>query len=88
MADTRSINTIRITTPNTSALRIITVRIKATGDRTHTSILRIITVRIKATGDRTPILGLGTIIRSMASLNPTLAQLQVQRRASHAENTA
>jgi len=69
MADTRSINTIRITTPNTSTLRIITVR-------------------IKATGDRTPILGLGTIIRSMASLNPTLAQLQVQRRASHAENTA
>jgi hypothetical protein len=58
MADTRSINTIRITTPNTSALRIITVRIKATGDRTP----------IKATEDRTPILGVRTIIRSMASL--------------------
>jgi hypothetical protein len=49
MADTRSINTIRITTPNTSTIRIITLR-------------------IKATGDHTPILGLRTIIRSMASL--------------------
>jgi hypothetical protein len=57
MADTRSINTIRITTPNAS-IRIITP---------NTSTLRTVTLRIKATADRSPILERATIVGAAAS---------------------
>jgi hypothetical protein len=72
MVDTRSTNTIRIITPNTSMAdtqSINTIRITTL----NTSTLRIITLRIKASADRTPILGRGPIVGAAAF---------------HAENTA